>query len=66
MECKDFTELIASNVVDSRSGCVAIKTRAGGNCIDSVGTTLKFCPYCGAKIISMYDDNKGYWNWWHE
>jgi hypothetical protein len=64
MECKDFTELIASDVVDNRSGCVAIKTRVGGNCIDSVGAILNFCPYCGAKIISKYD--KGHWDWWHE
>jgi len=65
--CKEFTELFNSNVVEIRSGCIAIITRdCDGNGIEAYGQPLKFCPYCGAKIVAEYDNDNGYWNWWHE
>jgi len=65
--CKDFEELKASNIVDNRSGCIALITRdKESNCIDGVGATMKFCPYCGNKITGKYDKTKGCWNWVHE
>ena len=66
-ECANFTELKNSKAVDVRSGCIAIITRSqDGNCIDNSGAIMKFCPYCGVKIVSKYDESKGYWDWWHE
>jgi hypothetical protein len=65
--CKEFEELKNSNIVDNRSGCIALITRdKESQCIDGVGVILRFCPYCGNKIKSGYDKEKGHWNWWHE
>ena len=67
MECEAFAELKKSKIVDIRSGCIALITRAGvGGCIENSGAALKFCPYCGNKILSEYDKENGYWDWWHE
>lgn len=68
MECEAFKELRNSKIVEVRSGCIAINTRDGdgSGCIDNHGVTLKFCPYCGAKIVSKYKKEEGYWDWWHE
>lgn len=66
-ECEGFIELIYSHSVEIRSGCIAIITRdCDGNGIQEYGPTLNNCPYCGAKIVSKYDDEKGNWDWWHE
>lgn len=66
-ECKEFAELRKSNIVDERVGCIALKTRGGDGCIENVGATLRYCPYCGAKIESnfMQAVGGGNWEWWH-
>lgn len=66
-ECKEFVELIQSQAVEIRSGCLAIITRdCDGNGIDAYGPSISFCPYCGAKIIAEHNKEHGYWDWWHE
>ena len=64
--CDEFKELVCSDLVDVRSGCIALITRdKNENCIEGVGIIMSYCPFCGCKIKSNYNVEKGYWEWWH-
>lgn len=64
--CDKFKELVCSDLVDIRSGCIALITKdKDESCIDGVGVTMNYCPFCGCKIKSNYNKEKGYWEWWH-
>lgn len=64
--CDKFKELICSDLVDIRSGCVALVTRdKTESCIEGVGVTMDYCPFCGKEIKSEYNREKGFWRWYH-
>ena len=64
--CDKFKELACSDLVDIRSGCISLITRdKEENCIEGVGISMSYCPFCGCKIKSNYNKEEGCWEWWH-
>lgn len=66
-DCIEFVELMNSDIVDIRGGCVVFKARGGGTsgCTDNVGPRIRVCPFCGKLIHAEYSEDDGHWSWWH-
>jgi len=47
------------------SGGCGVDLSLGENpCMGSSGIWFKYCPFCGREIISHFNSNKVYWDWW--
>ena len=49
------------------SGGCGVDTSLGtSHCMDAVGIWFTYCPFCGRRLISNYDETAHHWDWWED